>query len=345
MLITYEHAKQLAMHVLTGAGVPSPHAVEQAALLLEAELRGRPSHGLLRLSRIVERIRHGVTNPVTTGKHEWRGNTLLLVDGEMGLGPVVAFEALKQVCEKARTAGIAAAAIRNNNHLGMLGWYAERVASNGQALIAFTTSEALVHPWGGRRAMVGTNPIAIGVPSHPSPLVVDVATSIVSMGQIHDYAHRGEPIPDHWALDAEGNPTTSAAAAKQGAIGPFGGAKGYALGLAIEVLVSFLADAAWGTAVVGTLDSDKVCNKGDLFIVVDGGPRPDIVNHVAAYLDAVRACPPINAAVPVRVPGDRAGDERAKRVAQGFSIADEVWKRLLELAAEFGPIRTEGFPA
>jgi LDH2 family malate/lactate/ureidoglycolate dehydrogenase len=336
MLVSFEEARRLSLHILEGAGVPSKHAVIQADLLLEAELRGRASHGLLRLPRVVERIRNGVTNPATRGVHEWRGDALLVVDGEMGLGPVIAFEALDRISGKARTTGVAVAAIRNNNHLGMLAWYAERVAGNGQVLVAFTTSEALVHPWGGRRAMLGTNPIAIGVPSHPHPLVVDVSTGVVSMGQIHDHAHRGQPIPAQWALDRDGNPTTDPVAAKNGAIAPFGKAKGYALGLGFEVLVSCLAGTAFGTAVVGTLDSDRVCNKGDLFIVIDARLRGDMIAQITTYLDDLRACPPTENVAAVLIPGDRAHRVRQDRLANGIPVADDVWTRLNALEAEFG---------
>src|SRR5690606_16166677 len=158
----------------------------QADLLLEAELRGRASHGLLRLQRIIERIHNGVADPVTAGEHNWRGN-ILEVDGKRGLGPVVASAALDLLAERAHEQGIAIGAIRNNNHLGMLAWYADRIARRGLILIALCNSEALVHPWGGRKAMIGTNPIAIGVPTAAEPFVLDMATSLVSMGQIHNY--------------------------------------------------------------------------------------------------------------------------------------------------------------
>jgi L-2-hydroxycarboxylate dehydrogenase (NAD+) len=331
MLVSVSEARALGTHILTKCGVPDDHAALQVDLLLEAELRGRSSHGLLRLARIVERIRNGVTNPVTTGSHVWRGAAFLDVDGEMGLGPVVASAALARIGKRAREIGIALAAVHNNNHLGMLAWYVERVAADGHVGIALTTSEALVHPWGGRKAMVGTNPIAIGVPAEPRPLVLDMATSVVSMGQIHDYAHRHQPIPAHWALDADGHPTTDPVAAKAGAIAPFGDAKGYALGLAFEVLVSTLTGAAFGTDVRGTLDSTSPCNKGDVFIVVHAEARPDIVKHVTAYLNEIRACPPIDGATAVTVPGDRADVCRERRLAEGISIADEVWSRLKDL--------------
>jgi L-2-hydroxycarboxylate dehydrogenase (NAD+) len=335
VLVSVAAARDLGTHILRGCGVPDDHASVQVDLLLEAELRGRPSHGLLRLGRIAERIRNGVANPVTVGRHEWRGAAFLDVDGEMGLGPVVALAALSRIGERAKDTGLAMAAVRNNNHLGMLAWYVERVAAAGQVGIALTTSEALVHPWGGRKAMVGTNPIAIAVPAEPRPFVLDMATSVVSMGQIHDYAHRHQAIPADWALDADGNPTTDPVAAKAGAIAPFGDAKGYALGLAFEVLVSTLTGAAFGTDVRGTLDSSWPCNKGDVFIVVDVASRPDTVKRVTAYLDEIRACRPIEGTMAVSVPGDRTHACRERRLAEGISIADEVWSRLQQLAREW----------
>jgi L-2-hydroxycarboxylate dehydrogenase (NAD+) len=329
LLVPHAEARETAMRALTQAGVPDDHAQIQTDLLLDAELCDRPSHGLLRLPRVVARIRNGVADPVTIGSSTWRSPAFLCVDGRAGLGPVVASAALDAVCARARQTGIAIAAVANNNHLGMLSWYAERVAAGGQAVIAITTSEALVHPWGGRRAMLGTNPIAIGVPALPHPLVLDMATSIVSMGKIHDYAHRGEPITVGWALDAAGEPTSDAAAAKEGAIAPFGGAKGYALGLALEVLVACLTEAALGAEVAGTLDADRPCNKGDVFIVID--PVSNALERISTYLDAVRACPPARPGDAVMIPGDRSRVRRTERVASGIPIAEEVWEQIVAL--------------
>ncbi len=232
--VNSEVVLEACIKALTCSGVPASQARVQAELLVEAELRGRPSHGLMRLPRLVDRIRNGVASPAATGAQTWRGSALLEVDGEKGLGPVVAFSALEKVCLRAKESGVAAAAIYNSNHLGMLALYAERVAQQGQVLLVLSTSEALVHPWAGRRALIGTNPIAIGVPAHPKPFVLDMATSAVSMGQVHDYAAREQPLEPGWALDAQGNPTLDAQAAKNGAIAPFGDAKGYALGVAFE---------------------------------------------------------------------------------------------------------------
>lgn len=317
------------MRALARAGVRQSHAATQTDLWLDAELRGIASHGLLRLERIVQRIGRGLADPKTSGKREWLGSSFLAVDGKAGLGPVVALAALDQIMQRAQETGIAIAAIGNSQHIGMLAWYAEHVARAGQVGIVLSTSEALVHPWGGRRALLGTNPIAIGVPTgEPEPFVMDTATSIVSMGEIHDRAHRGVALEDGWALDANGAATVDAEAAKSGAIAPFGQAKGYALGLAFELMVSALTGAALGRDVHGTLDADHPCNKGDMFIVVDRA-RSD---GLSAYLDIIRNTEPAQGFESVLVPGERGRALRAKRMREGLPIADPVWATLQALA-------------
>lgn len=331
-LVPLADARNTALTALRAAGAPEAHARLQVEVLLEGELRGTPSHGLLRLPRLVRRIANGVIDPAASGRHAWRGPGFLAVDGERGLGPVVAARALDAIVERARETGVAVAAVANSNHLGMLAWYAERAAGAGLAAIALTTSEALVHPWGGRAAMIGTNPIAIGVPTAEGAFVMDTATGVVSMGKIHDHAHRGLPLEPGWALDAEGEPTTDAERAKAGAIAPFGGAKGYALGLAVELLVAALTGSALGREVTGTLDDASACNKGDLFIVIDPGAAGQ-GQALAAYLDAIRRMPPAEGFDAVRVPGDRARATRAARAREGLPVADDVWTELQALAA------------
>jgi L-2-hydroxycarboxylate dehydrogenase (NAD+) len=336
MRVDAEELRALGERILHAHGVEPACASIQIDLLLDAQMRGYASHGLLRLRRIVERIEAGVTAPNATGRHEWQGSTQLLVDGERGLGPVVAMSALAAVEERAREHGIAIAVIRNSNHIGMLAWFGEHVAGKGLTLIGATISEALVHPWGGRHAMLGTNPLCIAVPAQPAPLVLDMATSLVSMGKIHDHANRGAALPEGWALDAAGNPTTDATAAKAGAIAPFGGAKGYALGLALEVLVTSLAGSAIGTDVVGTLDSEQVCNKGDIFIVIAPRQGADVAALVSRYLDEIRNGEPADPASPVTVPGDRARRTSARSKAEGVELEEGLWKDLLALETNAG---------
>ncbi len=334
MLVPAPQVRELAEGILVANGVPPDQARTQASLFLEAEMRAIPSHGLLRLRRVIERIHSGATVPGITGTLEWTARSFLSVDGERGLGPVVAMAALDAIIPRAQEDGIAIAAIRNANHLGALAYYAEHVANLGLTCVALTVSEALVHPWGGRKAMIGTNPIAIGVPAEPHPMVLDMATGLVSMGKIHDHANRGAPIPLGWALDENGDPTTDATAAKKGAIAPFGGPKGYALGIAFEVLVSSLAGAAIGTNVKGTLDSVNPCNKGDIFIVI-APPHADAARElVSGYLDDIRSAAPADPEHPVLAPGDRAQRARSQSLAKGMYIDDGLWADLQKLAAE-----------
>ncbi len=316
-----------ADRVLANAGVPPENAVLQRDLLLDAEMRGIASHGLLRLPRLVERIHNGVCDPITKGDHVWTAPGTLKVDGKQGLGPVVAQSALDALSERAASQGVAIAAIANAQHLGMLGFYADRVAASGKTLIAFSTSEALVHPWGGRRAMIGTNPVAIGLPTGDGIFMMDTATSIISMGEVHDHANRGVPLAPGLAIDAEGNPTTDASKARDGAIAPFGGPKGYALGLAFELLLTALAGSAIGRDVKGTLDSTEPASKADLFILIDQPLTP-----VAAFLDLLRAENPAEGFSEVRIPGERGRQLRDKALAEGLNVADVIWERLVSLA-------------
>ncbi len=320
--------RALAMAACGNAGIAPAHARLQVDLLVEAELRGRASHGLLRLPRIIERIANGVADPAAKGSHSWLGASLR-VDGQMGLGPVVAMEAIEAMLAHLDRNGVCMAAISNNNHLGMLAWYAEQVAERGRVFIGLSTSEALVHPWGGRRAMLGTNPVAIGIPTSAGPFVLDMATSLVAMGTVHDHAGRGMPIPTGWALDENGDPTTDAARARNGALTPFGEAKGYALGLAFELLVTATTGAAIGRDVAGTLDSDRVCNKGDLFVVLDPSRQSGLLARLAAFLDEVRQS---GDGDPVLVPGDRARSSRDRARAAGISIPAALHTRLVALA-------------
>jgi LDH2 family malate/lactate/ureidoglycolate dehydrogenase len=326
-IVSVDRLKKLALAALERVGVPEEHASLQADLLVEAELRGVPSHGLLRLPRIVARIENGVTDPRVTGARTWTSSAFLVVDGQKGLGPVVATSAIEALLDRSKQTGVAVAAITNSNHIGMLAWYAEQVASRGFSIIVLSTSEALVHPWGARKAMIGTNPIAIGVPTDDGPFVMDTATSLVSMGEIHDHAHRKAPIPEHWALDENGDLTTDAEAAKKGAIAPFGQAKGYALGLAFELLVSGLAASAIGRDVHGTLDDTSVCNKGDLIIVMPG-PRREL----GLYLQAIRDLPPAEGFQAVLIPGERGRACRNQRLKDGVPVVDEVYESLMRLA-------------
>jgi LDH2 family malate/lactate/ureidoglycolate dehydrogenase len=240
VIIEASRLREVVTSVLEREGATRNNAAAQAEVLVEGDLRGHHSHGVRRLSVLVGRLRNGLVRSGDEPVHRWRTDSVPDVDGLSGFGPMVARSAIGAIIERARTAGVALATVRNANHVGMLAPYVERIAAAGQIGIALTTSEALVHPWGGAHPMVGTNPIGIGIPTAGPPLVLDMSTAAVSMGKLLDHAAQARPIPLGWAVDESGAPTTDAKAATRGAVSPFGGPKGYGLGLALEVLVATL---------------------------------------------------------------------------------------------------------
>ncbi|WP_430521697.1 Ldh family oxidoreductase [Alloyangia pacifica] len=332
MLVSAGYLRELAEKTLLVHGVGEANAHLQAELLIEAELRELPSHGLQRLPRLVARLNAGLADPRATGVARETRPAVLTVDGERGLGPVVMMHALDRLAGLASSKGIALAAIRNANHIGMLAYYAEAAAAQNLIGIVLTTSEALVHPYGGTEAMLGTNPIAIGIPTGTDPYILDLATSRVSMGKIHHHALTGTPIPENWAVDGQGRRTTDPEAAKAGAIAPFGEAKGYGLGLGIELLVAALAGSAFAPEVGGTLDATEVANKGDILILIDPAAGEGSAAGLAPYLERLRASRPADPARPVAVPGDGMRTRRGRALTRGVEVPDHLHEEIRALA-------------
>lgn len=330
--------RSLVIGVLTGLGAGAEESTDQAEILLEGDLRGRPSHGVQRLPVIVKRIQAGLIRPGAADEAHWAAEAMLVVDGRFGFGPHVARQAIEAVAERAARTGTATAAIRNASHLGMLAPYVEALAARGRAALAFTTSEALVHPWGGRVALVGTNPVAIALPTDEEPFVMDMATGAISKGEVIARGLRGQELPPGSAVDAAGVPTLDPVAADGGAISPFGGGKGYALGLGIELLVAALTQTALGDRVRGTLDATDPVTKGDLFIAF----APEAIGAVpfterlGDYLRELRASPPAAGLSGVAIPGDRMRAERRRRLADGIMLPAGLWSQLVELRAGAG---------
>ncbi len=334
VLVRADEERELITTVLEANGAPTESARIQANWLVEGDLRGQSSHGIARLPMLVARIQAGLLVPDAEPTLNWRTPCVLSVEGARGFGPVVAQKALAEGADRARTTGIVLIAISDTNHLGILAPYVEDVAALGLICIALTTSEALVHPWGGREAMIGTNPVALGVPADPRPLVLDMATGQISMGKIIHHSQIGLPLEPGWAVDHDGHPTTDPVAALGGSISPFGGPKGFGLGLAFEVIVGALTHSALGRDVHGTLDAVEVCNKGDVFVCIDQTlvAGTSYIDHVSKYLHDVRSSPAVSGTEGVRIPGQRAARDRARREIDGIDVARTSWQAALDLA-------------
>jgi LDH2 family malate/lactate/ureidoglycolate dehydrogenase len=218
----------------------------------------------------------------------------------------------------------------------MVGYYCERRAEEGLICIGFTTSEALVHPHGGTEALVGTNPIAIGIPSHPRPFVLDMASSSSALGKIIAARDRGERLPDGWAIDADGVPTNDPDAALGGSLTPAGGPKGYGLGVAIGILSGLLPGGEIGRAVRGALDVDRQCTKADLFLMLDPQAFPGgatLECRVREYLEELRASKPQQGFSQVMVSGDLEYQVRQDRLKNGIPLPEEVWNKVQDIHA------------
>jgi L-2-hydroxycarboxylate dehydrogenase (NAD+) len=328
VVVSSENERAVIIRVLSQLGASERECAIQADLLVEADLRGHHSHGVQRLPVLATRIKKGLIRVNASPDFAWTADSVLSVDGKDGLGPFVAESALERAKLEIKKRGVVAVAIRNSSHLGMIGYYCEKRATEGLICLAMTESEALVHPHGGTKALVGTNPLAIGIPSEPAPFVFDMATSTSAIGKIYASRHRGETIPLGWAIDAEGNPTTDPDAALKGSLTPAAGPKGYGLGISIGILSGLLPGSEIGRAVLGTLDTEFRCTKGDFFLLMNpaafaGGVT--LARHVASYLDELRHSPAQKGVESVVVPGDRARQMRQERLRSGIPLPKEVW--------------------
>jgi L-2-hydroxycarboxylate dehydrogenase (NAD+) len=343
VVVSPAEERKLIAGVLSKLGASQPESAIQADVLTEGDLRGHHSHGLQRLPVLATRIKNGLIRVNINPEYTWTADAVLSVDGKDGLGTFVADSALNVAKSALRERGIVSVAIRNSSHLGMIGYYCEQKASEGLICIAMTVSEPLVHPHGGTEALVGTNPIAIGIPSDPVPFVFDMATSTSAIGKILAAKHRGESIPEGWAVDANGKSTIDPAAALKGALTPAAGAKGYGLGIAIGILAGLLPGAEIGRHVAGTLDTEHRCTKGDFFLLLDPGAfagGPTLAKQVAGYLDELRHSRPRDGSQPVIVPGDRSRSLRQERLRSGIPLPREVWQAAEWLRDELAPLKS-----
>lgn len=333
-VMTADVLRDTVTRILVAAGATAGDAAVQAEILVEGDLRGHPSHGVRRLAVLLGRLRNDLIRSGLEPHTHWVTDSFLRVDGRRGFGPVVARAAIAEIIDRANVTGIAMAAVHNANHIGMLAPYVEQIADTGHIGIALTTSEALVHPWGGARPMLGTNPVGIAVPTEREPLVVDMSTAAVSMGKIIDHAARSEPIPPGWAVDRYGAPSTDPVAAMDGAVSPFGGPKGYALGIALEVVIAVLTGTSFGTDKLGTLDTEHAATKGDVFLAIslDRIGRTTHLAPLTAYLDEVRGAG--TGPAPITVPGDRARATRAEHLARGIPLNAELRREIDDLLQE-----------
>ncbi|MGD0739729.1 MAG: Ldh family oxidoreductase, partial [Terracidiphilus sp.] len=269
------YSKEVLVNVVTqlaaGMGVPVADAALFAEVLVDADVSGVSTHGVSRLNIYLKRIELGLIDPKATLKIDRQAGSVVVLDAGNGLGQIQARKALDLLMPMASQNGVATATIRNSQHFGALSWYSNFAASQGMILLAMTNCEPAMSPEGGYEAFFGTNPIAASFPTGKGFSVkIDLATSGVARGNIIAAQKKGQSIPQGWALDPDGNPTTDASQALLGTVLTMAGHKGYALAMMVELFSGVLSGAAIGSD-VGSMykNLDRKQDVGHFFCLFD----------------------------------------------------------------------------
>lgn len=310
----------LAVAILQAHGVPTDDAVLVADSLIQADLCGHQSHGVLRLPWYVERIRQGAMNALTSPETLVDAGALLLLDGRDGIGQVLAERARTEAVARARVHGVGAVGVRNSNHFGTAMYFTRRAAADGCVAILTTNASPAMAPWGGREKLIGTNPWSIAAPYGDGAVAVDIANTAVARGKIYLARQRGEEIPDSWALTSDGARTTDASAAVDGVILPMAGHKGYAISFMMDILSGALTGSRSGKGVHGPYEADKPSGCGHMFIAIDvatlGSPE-EFNERVQALIDDVKATPLAQDAAEIFFPGEIEDRNHARTLQSG----------------------------
>ncbi|MET9760881.1 Ldh family oxidoreductase [Streptomyces sp. NPDC006372] len=321
-------------------GVPPMDARLLADTLVTAELWGHPSHGMLRLPWYLSRLASGATAPVADPELVSDNGAVLVVDGRDGLGQVLTDRATAWGVERAREHGISAVAVRNSGHFGTAAYFTRKAAEQGCVALLATNASPAMAPWGGREKRIGTNPWSIAAPGgRYGTVVMDIANTAVARGKIYHAKERGEPIPDGWAADAEGVPTTDPRRAIEGLILPMAGHKGYAISFMFDVLAGVLTGSAFGSAVVGPYQPTGRSGVGHLLICVDIRSMADpaeFERRMEALIEETKSTPTAPGTAEVFVPGEPEVHTAERLRDEGVTLVDDTWTSLARIAESTG---------
>lgn len=332
-----ESLVDLAVDVLVAAGVSSEDAGCAAEILVLADMFGVSTHGVERLPAYCDRLRSGGVDPRAKVTISRPGPSLLSVDGANGLGPLVASRALRATMAAARETGVAAAFIRGSNHFGPTIPYCQLAAGEGFASIVASNATTTIAPTGGKEARLGNNPLGIGVPNpHGDPVLLDMAMSVVARAKIRRALQDGSSIPDSWATDSDGRPTSDPEAALDGFLLPFGGYKGYGLALMVDMFAGLLSGAAYLTHVSSWVDApDQPQNLGHFILCIDAARLADaamLSRLVDDFAAIVKSTPQVDPATPVMLPGEIERNAFRQAQTKGIELPARLHEKLLELA-------------
>jgi len=322
-------------------GVPLPRAEITAEILQSADLRGVSSHGMIRLQTYYgSRLQKGLIDPMADGVIERENIASIAINGNNGLGQVVAKDAMNRCIEKAKQAGIAMVTVSNSNHYGIAGYYAMMALDHNMIGLSLTNSQPLVAPTYGRTRLLGTNPIAFAAPAISSkPFVLDMATSIVPIGKVTYYDKANEDLPTGWAIDSKGKSTNSPKAVLDGgALYPLGGPdylrgyKGYGLAMLVDILSGVLSGSAFGKNVADPKIS-KPANVGHFFAAIrlDAFRDPiDFKKDLETLFDQLKTAEKAEGQERIFIHGEKEFELAEKYKRDGIPLIEEIVKSLIQ---------------
>jgi LDH2 family malate/lactate/ureidoglycolate dehydrogenase len=332
--------------VFLSCGMAQEETAILADSLVQANLRGVDSHGVTRVGIYVERLKMGLVNPRPNIEVVRESDATLLVDGDNGMGQVVGVRALDLGLDKAKESGGVSVGVRRSNHYGAGAYYVQRAVARDVVAFAYSNAPPTMAPWGGVDPHVGTNPYAYGVPAgEHRPIILDMATSIVARGKIILAAERDEPIPEGWAVDKQGNPTTDAREALEGSVLPFGGPKGYAISLMIDMMAGALTGAGFGPRVNSLYDNfDEPQNVGAFFQVIDIGRFVEPATfkaRVDRIIEEIKSSRKAAGTEEIFLPGEIEYRKEQQRRASGIPVGAETVAELREVGRSCGVDMTD----
>ncbi len=351
-IYTHQSLYEFAKSVFIKMGCSEADALTASDTLLSADLRGVDSHGVARLSGYVRLWEKGRINTSPNIRIVHESPSTAVVDGDAGLGLVVAPFAMQVAIDKANQAGTGWVAVKNSNHYGIAGYHAMKALAQDMIGISMTNASPLVAPTFSKERLLGTNPIAVAIPANEEPPYVgDFASTTAANGKLEILQRKGEEAPEGWIQDAEGNVTTNAYGVKEGgALRPLGGDrsngshKGYILGSMVDIFSAVLSGAnygPWAPPFVSFMDpvSDPVGEGlGHFFgaMRVDAfRPADEFKGHMDKWIRRFRNSEPVHIEQPVLIPGDPERAMEKERTTNGIPLLDAVENDLLSLAKRF----------
>ena len=328
--------KSFAVAILQAVGTPDDLAQVVAASLVSANLAGHDSHGVLRLPSYVEGVRDGQVLPAARAEAEPVAAACARVDGGRGWGQPAAHLAADTVMDLARANGVGLAVIRHCGHIGRLGEYVEKLAQAGHMGLMTCNARPAVAPYGGYTRLLGTNPVAWAAPRAQGkpPLAVDFATATIAEGKLRLAHAAGSRVPAGAVVDRRGRPSQDTTAFYDGgALTTFGGHKGYGLSVMAELMGGVLSGA--GASCLPGFDGGN----GVAIVAIDVArfvPPADFLAEVEELCNRLHESPHAAGFDEIQVPGEPEERSRERRITQGVSVSDSIYRSLNELAAELG---------